>query len=64
MIIKATEKLREVDTLYKRIESFAPANDVEKRTRRLLLELARARRAELRRELVRPHMKIRKKRAA
>jgi hypothetical protein len=57
-------KLREVETLYKRIESFEPASDVEKRTRQLLLELARARRSELRRELARPHIKIRKKRAA
>jgi hypothetical protein len=42
MKIKVTEKLREVETLYKRIECFAPTNDVEKRTRQLLLELARA----------------------
>ena len=60
MKIKTTEKLREVETLYKRIESFAPANDVEKRTRQLLLELARARRSELRREVVKPRIKVRK----
>jgi hypothetical protein len=63
MTIKKAEKLREVDTLYKRIESFKPANDVEKRTRQLLLELARARRSELRRELVKPRIKIKKKAA-
>jgi hypothetical protein len=63
MTFKKTEKLREVGPLYKRIAAFAPTNEVEKETRRLLLELARARRSELRRELV-SHIKIRKKRAA
>jgi hypothetical protein len=50
MKVKTTEKLREVETLYKRIESFAPTNDVARKTRQLLLELARTRRTELRRE--------------
>jgi hypothetical protein len=63
MKIKVTEKLRNLETLRKRIESFAPANYVEKRTRQLLLELARARRSELRRELVKARIKV-KRRAA
>ena len=64
MTFKNTKQLRNLETLYRRIEAVAPANDVEKRTRRLLLELAQAQRAELRRKLVRPHIKIRRKRAA
>lgn len=57
MIIRATEKLREADSLYHRIKASVPANDVEKRTRELLLDLARSRRDELRREIVKSRIK-------
>jgi hypothetical protein len=61
MTIKAPQQLRDLDALYRRIERCEPANYLEEHTRLILLELARVRRNELRRELVKPRIKVRKR---
>jgi hypothetical protein len=63
VIIKNTEQLSDLEAVYRRIKAFKPASDTELQTKQILLELARSRRDELRRELVKPRIKV-KKRAA
>ncbi len=58
MIARATQPLRNLGTLYARVTRFAPRNEVEEVTRRLLLELIQARRSELQRELFKSRIRL------
>ena len=51
------KRLSDLDTLVVRIESSVPTNNMERETRALLLRLARAHRAHLRRELANSRIK-------
>ena len=59
MTIRKTKQLSDLGTLIKQIESFVPTSEVETETKALLIRLARAHRAELRRELVTSRIKNR-----
>ncbi len=58
------KRLSDLDTLVVRIESFVPTNNMERETRALLLRLARAHRAHLRREFAKTRIIKRAAKAA
>ncbi len=64
MTIKKSEHLRKAEKLCTQIAAMIPTNPVEVETKRLLLRLARAHRAQLRRELATSRIKNVPRRAA
>ena len=57
MTIKAAAQLSNLNILYRAITAFEPKNEIERETRDLLLQLFRARRSELRRELIKERIR-------
>ena len=60
MKIKATAQLSDSEALYRHVKAFKPESDTELQTKLILLELARSKRDELRRELVGARIRAKK----